>query len=65
MRAAVVRECKVERPARLLRRWLPPVPIVRSFPYWRRAERILFEHWIAAVILFLAIANAARLLASE
>jgi hypothetical protein len=64
MRDTVVRYRKAVRPLRRAPRPGPPQPMFRSFPYWRRAKRIYVEHWIAAAILILAFANAARLLAS-
>jgi hypothetical protein len=42
----------------------PHVLVGRRFPFWPRSKRIHLEHWIAAAIVALAFANAARLLAS-
>ena len=64
MRDVEVSERKADRPPPLVRRPLRPEPMFRPFPYWRRAKRIYVEHWIAAAILILAFANAARLLVS-
>jgi hypothetical protein len=65
MRDDVVKVRKASRPMRTAPRPLPPDPMFRPFPYWRRAKRMYLEHWIAVAILILAFANAARLLASE
>jgi len=62
MRKIALRERKVDRAVRPPPPWSPPIPMFREFPYWRRTKRILVEHWIAAAILLLAFANAARLL---
>jgi hypothetical protein len=58
---------------RLLERGAKPVPRahspapriakIRNVPYWRRARRIYFEHWMVGAMVVLAFANAVRLLA--
>lgn len=53
------------RPAQRPPRARPPVPMFREFPYWRRARRIHLEHWVAAAIMLIAFANAARILVLE
>jgi hypothetical protein len=40
----------------------PPMPMFREFPFWRRIKRVHPEHWLAAGIVLIAFANAARAL---